>query len=59
MSQRIARQSEYYGGSEEALSHTVQAEASRRAASAFDFSHLLGSPGIGRLGDDPQEHPVT
>lgn len=52
---KISRQSEHYGGSEEALSHSMQAEAHYRAALAFDVLHLLDGPGIGRLGDDPLE----
>lgn len=52
---RISRQSEYYGGSEEALSQTLQAEAHKAAAESFSFGHLLSGPGIGRQGEDPRE----
>lgn len=52
---RISRQSEYYGGSEEALSQSIQAEAHHRAASSFNMGHLLKDAGIGRLGDDPAD----
>lgn len=55
MAGRISRQSEYYGGSQEALDHTIQVEAHRRTAGTFSFGHLLESPGIGRQGIDPQE----
>lgn len=50
---RVSRQSEYYGGSEEALSQSMQAEAHRVASESFSFQHLLNAPGIGRQGNDP------
>lgn len=55
MTRRVSRQSEYYGGSEEALGQSIQAEAHRVASESFSFGHLLNAPGIGRQGDDPRE----
>lgn len=55
MAPRITRQSEHYGGSEQALNQTLQAEAHQRTAESFTFGHLLSAPGIGRQGDDPRE----
>lgn len=52
---KVARQSEYYGGSEQALDQSIQAEAHRVAAESFSFGHLLDAPGIGRVGDDPYQ----
>lgn len=52
---KVARQSEYYGGSEEALAHSMQAQAHRVASESFSFGHLLDAPGIGRVGDDPYQ----
>lgn len=50
---KISRQSEHYGGTQEALDQHIKAEAYYRAASSFAMPHLLDSPGIGRIGDDP------